>query len=235
MNLRILIAAFLPAIAFSQAPAFEVASIRPASPSAERGGRAGASGNRVTLTNTTLKNALARAYQVKFANQVEGPMWITTERYDIAAKAPDNTPASQIPAMLRALLIERFNLALHQETRPLPGYALSLRGGTLKIRKASSDNPDGFAVTDGRREAKRVSMPSFAQFLSLTLQAPVIDSTGLDGFYSFPYEYSREETLRDSAPSIFTIVDELGLKLESRKVRLEIIVVDGGNKTPAEN
>jgi uncharacterized protein (TIGR03435 family) len=67
------------------------------------------------------------------------------------------------------------------------------------------------------------------------LQAPVIDKTGLEGYYNFPFERTMEETGRDSAPSVFTVVEELGLKLESRKAPFDVVVIDSGNKVPAGN
>lgn len=67
------------------------------------------------------------------------------------------------------------------------------------------------------------------------MRHPVSDLTGIEGRYDFPYDYSLEETGRDSAPSIFTVVADLGLKLESRKASFDVVVIDGGNKIPAEN
>lgn len=217
---------------------FEVASVKPAAPSATRGGRASASGDTVTFRNTTLKNVLARAFEVKFGNQVTGPSWILTERYDIVAKAPENAPKEQIPSMLRSLLVERFKLVLHHENRELPMYALVTGKGRLKLQEIEDGNDrNSWGFNDGRRVAKNMSMAVLAQYLSLMLQSPVVDMTGLKGFYNFPLELSTEE--RDSndgaAPSIFTIVEQLGLKLESRKAPFDVIVVDSGNRVPTEN
>ena len=95
--------AFCTTIALSaQTPTFEAASIKPAAPGA-RGGRTTASGGRCTYANTTLSNVLIPAYDLK-AYRVDGPSWIFTERYDILAEAPDDTPMDQIPPMLQALL-----------------------------------------------------------------------------------------------------------------------------------
>jgi hypothetical protein len=90
----------------TQIPSFEVASVKAAVPDAPRG-RNSVSGDRVVLNNTTLLNVLAKAFDVKSRNQIVGPSWVFTDRYDIAAKAPDNTPKEQIPQMLQALLINR--------------------------------------------------------------------------------------------------------------------------------
>ena len=123
----------------AQAPAFEVASVKRAEPH-EGGAEVSTSGETVTLRNTTLKNALARAFQVVSGNQVVGPAWITTERYEIVAKAPQGTPREQIPAMLAALLTERFHLKLRHENRIMREYALALGKGPLKLRKTADPN-----------------------------------------------------------------------------------------------
>jgi uncharacterized protein (TIGR03435 family) len=99
---------------------------------------------------------LARAFEVRFANQITEPSWITTERYDIIAKAPDGTPREQIPLMLRSLLIERFQLKLRRETQDLPAYNLVTGKGRLKLEEASNSDgkTGGLSVTDGRRRPR---------------------------------------------------------------------------------
>ncbi len=226
----------------NQAPSFEVASVRPAAPTEGRRGQASASGDRVSYINTTLNNVLARAYQVK-GYQIDGPSWIFTERYDIVAKAPDNTPEDQIPLMLQALLGERFKLKVHRETRELPIYALIFARESPKLEKVESDAIGGVDLAaDGRRRFLRTSMDQLVQYLRLMVGRPVLDQTDLAGVYNFPLELSMEEVggVNASAdapprPSIFTSVQELGLKLDSRKAPIEMIVVDGGTKTPTEN
>src|SRR5215831_18028755 len=95
----------------SNPPAFEVASIKPAAPQqmgrmmVRMGGDAG----RVDYANVSLKDVLARAYNLK-RYQVSGPSWLDSERYDITAKVPDGVPKEQIPLMLQALLTDRFKM-----------------------------------------------------------------------------------------------------------------------------
>jgi uncharacterized protein (TIGR03435 family) len=225
-----------------QAPSFEVASVRQAAPSEAHGGRASASGERVSYVNTTLANLLYRAYQVQFY-QIDGPSWIRTERYDVVAKAPDNTPKDQIPPMLQALLADRFQLKVHRETRDLPIYALIFVKESPKLEKVESEATGGVDLAaDGRRRFLRTSMEQLVLYLTSMSGRPVLDKTNLAGAYNFPLELSMEEVggINASAnatqrPSIFTSVEELGLKLESRKAPVEMIVVDGGTKTPTEN
>ncbi len=220
-------------VAFGQSPppAFEAATIRPAAP-ATGGGRASTSGDRVTLMNTTLLNALGRAFGITSANQVVGPSWVFDNRYDIVAKSPDNTPKEQLPLMLQTLLIDRFKLVLHHETRDLPAYVLIQGNSRLKLVEDESNPKNSTVVNGDRREMRSMSMAALAQYVSLTLRTPVLDRTGLTGYYDFPYDLSQEETLHDSAPSIFTVIASLGLKLESHKEPFDVIVIDSGNKVP---
>jgi uncharacterized protein (TIGR03435 family) len=226
----------------TQAPSFEVASVRPAAPSTQAGGRASTSGDRVSYINTTLANLLYRAYQVMFY-QIDGPSWIRTERYDVIAKAPDNTPKDQIPLMLQALLADRFKLKVHRETRELQIYALIFLKDDPKLEKVEGDAIGGVDLAaDGRRRFLRTSMEQLVLYLTSMSGRPVLDKTNLAGAYNFPFELSMEEVggINASAnatprPSIFTSLQEIGLKLESRKAPIEMIVVDGGAKTPTEN
>lgn len=222
----------------AQPPSFEAASVKPAAPTTGRGGRASSSGDRFTFANTTLVNVLTRAYAVR-GYQIDGPLWIRTERYDIVAKAPDNTPPTQIPALLQVLLTERFQLKLHREQRDMPAYFIIRGKGDAKFQKSAGEL--GYDLNNGRRELKNHTMAQLADFLSPMVQRPVFDRTGLPGTYNFPLEMSMEELgginakPDTSAPSIFTIVEGLGLKLEPRKEQVEVIVVDSGNKVPTEN
>jgi uncharacterized protein (TIGR03435 family) len=226
------LASFCIAVALAQTPAFEAASIKPAAPGAH-GGRTATSGDRYTYVNTTLSNVLIRAYGLN-AYRVDGPSWIFTERYDILAKAPDDTPKEQIPPMLQALLTERFKLKLHREQREMQVYFLVTGRGMAKYQK--SEGAIGYSMDNGR-VLKNHTMLQLADMLTFTVQRPILDRTGLPGTYNIPLEMSQEELGKSdgSAPSIFTIVESIGLKLESRKAPVEILVVDSGNKTPTEN
>jgi uncharacterized protein (TIGR03435 family) len=214
---------------------FEAATVKVADP-AIGGGRAAASGDRIVLNRTTLLNALARAFGLTFPGQIIGPSWVFNDRYDIVAKAPDNTPKSQIPLMLQTLLEERFKLVLHHETRELPAYALTTGKGRLKLQEVKDASiKNSWAVDGDSREARSMSMGALSAFLSPMLRAPVLDMTGLEGYYNFPLVPTMEETSRDSLPSVFTVIEGLGLKLVSRKAPLDVVVIDSGNKVPTEN
>jgi uncharacterized protein (TIGR03435 family) len=232
----------LSLVASGQPGSFEVATVRPAAPAPTPGGQASASGDTLVFRNTTLSNVLVRAFEITFGNQLAGPSWAFTERYDIVAKTPANTPQAQIPPMLRTLLMERFKLMVHHETRDLPMYALVVGKGRLALKAVENQGAgkDSASFVNGHREFRNMSMDGLSGLLSQMLRTPVLDQTGLSGTYNFTMDLSLEElggvsNLAVTAPSIFTIVEELGLKLESGKAPFDVLVIDGGEKVPAEN
>ena len=117
-------------------PAFEVASVKPAAPQTDGQVMVSMRGDagRVAYANVSLKQVLAKAYDVK-SYQITGPAWLGTEHYDILAKAPDGVPKEQVPAMLQALLAERFHMTIHRETKDQSVYAIVVGKGELKLKK----------------------------------------------------------------------------------------------------
>lgn len=119
------LAVALGAGAAAQTPSFEVASVR-RNTSNDGGIRLQMQpGGRLTFTNAPVRLLITRAYDVQPFQVIGGPDWLTTDRYDVTAKAPegDVTPA-QLNEMLQSLLADRFKLVLRRETRELPVYFL---------------------------------------------------------------------------------------------------------------
>ncbi|HVW09213.1 MAG TPA: TIGR03435 family protein [Bryobacteraceae bacterium] len=156
------IARFLALALLSGAPAlaqqatFEAASVHPSDPRSApvnrsanaqatlRGGPGTADPGRISYANITLQSLLIVAYGADCkiqddCDQVIGPAWLRSNRYDMEAKLPGDTTAEQFRAMLQNLLAERFRMALHRETRDFPGYDLTLakRGSKLIPSPAS--------------------------------------------------------------------------------------------------
>jgi uncharacterized protein (TIGR03435 family) len=131
--------------AFGQA--FEVASIRPAAPlniAALQAGKATVGqkveGSRVTLGFVSLRDLITIAYEIK-PDQFVGPDWMAMQRYDISATMPEGATDKQIPAMLKALLTERFNVKVHRETKEQNVYALTEAKGGHKMKPAAPAAP----------------------------------------------------------------------------------------------
>lgn len=230
--------------AFAQsatAPVFEVASIKPSK--AEEGHSSWTSrhGN-LDMHNMSLRAIILAAYDIK-DYQLTGPDWLEKERFDIVAKAPSVTEDGAMPRLMQGLLADRFHLAVHRETKPVPAYALVIAKGGLKIHEVEpgvNSSNNSRRGNDGiiRLTAQRVSMERLAAMLLRTLNRPVVDRTGLTGVFDFKLEWAAEEKTDAAAagPSIFTALPEqLGLKLQPDKLPLELLVVDGCDKVPTEN
>jgi len=226
--------------AAQQQPAFDVASVKP---SHYQGGPLRVTGrvdaDGINFSNMMLRLVIQRAYGVK-PYQVIGPDWINTERYSIVAKASGPAPQEKILEMLQTLLVERFQLAFHRETKEMPVYALVVAKGGLKIKEATSE---GAAQVDGGDGGElvfdHVPMGILAGVIRQSVDRPVLDDTGLKGSYSFKLAWSEDKRIGPGAatrteasdpaeaPSIFTALQEtLGLKLESRKAPIEVLVID---------
>ena len=129
--MRHVLALYLVAVAVSaqtrqstdQEPAFEVASVE-ANNTQAPGGSFVMPPGRFAASNIPLKVLITNAYQLSFYQVVGGPDWVSTDRFDIAAKTPDGAPPEQTRAMVRTLLKDRFKLAVHMEARDTPIYAL---------------------------------------------------------------------------------------------------------------
>lgn len=177
-----------------------------------------------------------------------GPSWIRSERFEIQAKIPESAPtytfdqfmrgdAPGLEKMLQALLADRFKLLVHKETKQVAGYALVLGKGGSKLTKSSVEDKRAFGV---RREigpngqvsnqmvARRVEMRDFAFLLLMTTQRPVIDRTGLTGEFDFDLEFAPfdSDATDSSAPSLFTAIQQLGLRLETAKTPLDGLAID---------
>ena len=242
--LRVICCLQLAASAWSQVagPAFEVASIKPATPSADSGrmGQMIRDPGHVSLSYVTLQNLLAQAYRIKNL-QIDGPGWLDSDRFDIEAKLPAGAKDDEFPTMLQALLKERFKLKFHLESKALSAYVLLPAKGGLKLR-AVDEPMGGVRTTSGvtrRHLSGKVTMVGFSGLLSNMLDRPVVDMTELKGVYDVDLEWSVDDATGsqpDDPPSLFTVLREkLGLRLESRKTPVDFYVIDHVERVPTEN
>jgi uncharacterized protein (TIGR03435 family) len=203
-------------------PAFEVASIRP-STDAPRQAVAAAGrtdGSQFRIAGLTIRDYISMGYAVKL-NQISGPDWITTDRFDIAATMPEGSRPDQVPGMMQKLLEDRFELKTHREKKEFPVYALRVSSAGLKMREVQSDpgaessdpkTPQAFTrqgsgrgifvdlgqgssfnFADNRFEAKKVTMASLGGMLERFLDHPVIDATAVNGSYDVAFDLSPED------------------------------------------
>jgi uncharacterized protein (TIGR03435 family) len=237
---------FSPCAVLSQsAPAFEVASVKVSTLSeGERGRRdvVTPSPGGVTMTNVRLKSVVQWAYNLQ-AVQVTGPGWIDSNRYDIVAKAAGAASREQLRAMTQTLLAERFKMTFHKETKEMPAYVVSVAKGGHKL-KPSEGEGDMEVKPGGNRMTvsfTHVTLAQLAEMLGSPLQAVVVDQTGLAGAWDFTLDASSfamtQPTGIDDAINmvIQAVSEQLGIKIEQKKVPAEVLIVDHAEKVPVEN
>ncbi len=308
--------------------AFEVATVRPSAPldiAAIRAGKAHLGTRidaaRVDIGTASLFRLICTAYRLK-PYQVTGPEWLKTTMYDIQAKIPEGASADKVPEMLQTLLVDRFGLKVHHDSKDQPVYALVVAKGGPKLKESPPDpsspppvaeapqpagkaKPDSMSLPTAQGDVKLTrsaegiiiempgaeisgkirasvardggtlpkihlessgtTMKTFAEMLSVgVVERPVVDKTGLTGTYDVSVDLSAEDAMNvarasvsflpvggggggdartapgsiasdPSGSSIFSSIQNLGLKLESRKLPLDMLVVDHLEKNPTEN
>ena len=246
--LSILALVIAPEIAWAQAAAFDVASLKPVrlTPGDLYTANLGSFRNgQIALSNVTLADCLKFAYSISNDSQIEGPHWIKSKdvRFDIAATTSPEAPREQALEMLQTLLNERFELDLRHEQKELSHLALVPGKKSHKMPVAKEGPPAFPSIHRGNSIVNaHLSMPVMATLLSRFLRQAVIDNTGLSGFFEVHLEWTPSNFASDaspdapSGPSIFTAVQEqLGLKLESKKAPLDVLVIHKARKEPIEN
>jgi uncharacterized protein (TIGR03435 family) len=222
--------------------AFEVATIKPTNGKPNRSTFPSLRNGRFTAENVTLKTLLSVAFGLS-GLRINGPEWIDADRFDLAAKAPQGVPDSELKPMLQALLRERFQVTVHREQKEMPTFDLMPAKGGIKLLPFDPAHPPATPRNiGGSLWIGAATMPQIADGLAMIVGRPVVDRTGIDGRYSFTVHYAPpSRTLNDPAetaimPDIFTAVPEqMGLKLESKKQEIEILVIDSATRTPVAN
>lgn len=218
-------------------PVFEVASVKPSPPGPNRGSNMHMDPGRLTCSGVTLIDLVRRAYDLKHY-QISAPDWMSEERYELTATFPVVSGQEQIQQMLQALLVERFKIVVHREKKEMPVYGLVVGKTGLKLKEVEM-GPGGTSMTGGKLTARKVTMARVAEVFSNQVDRPVIDMTGLTGIYEFTLEWARNENApSENGPTVniyAAIEQQLGLKLESRKAPIDILVVDRAEKVPIEN
>ena len=213
---------------------------------------------RYTLVGYTLAALVRSAYRVQEFQIIGGPEWVNSERFNVEATYSENPAGgpTQTDLMLRTLLEERFKLAVHNETRDRPVYALVLARADRRLgpqlQKSATDcatrkGPDGCgsSVGPGFIRSRGRTMAQFAESLSRltmtgsSLNRLIVDKTGLEGLYEVTLKFTPENmpppgaappgfpAVDPNGPSIFTALQEqLGLKLDSQRAPVEVLVVD---------
>ncbi len=241
--------------AASQAPAFDVASVKPVAGDilATMPTR---SGGRITWT-TDLWYLVSYGWNLRFPFLSGAIPRASIFRVD-ATTDPAATD-DQVRLMFQSLLKDRFKLVAHLVTKEADGYALSAGKNGLKIKEAKPGDPppplpdwarsESVAAWEGSIAAillekgvvaitgRKVSILNLVDTLRGQLGGKMVwDQTGVTGDYYFAFRYAQDDNPETDAPSLAAALrDNLGLELKKQKGPVEMLVVDRMEKAPKEN
>jgi uncharacterized protein (TIGR03435 family) len=241
-------------------PAFEVATIKPSDP-ARPGKLFTVRGQEVLTINTTLSDLITMAFDLHRQQITGAPAWFESDKFDITGKPeiPGQPNVTQLKIMIQKLLVDRFQLKFHNEKKELSVYAITVAKTGPKLTKSEADPNSlpglffGRAAPSGMSfNVRNATLTEVASVLQgSVLDKPVADQTGLSEKYDFTLKFTPDpgqmagfggpatpppagDSL-DAPPDLFTAFQQqLGLKLESTKAPVNVMVIDRVAK-PSEN
>jgi uncharacterized protein (TIGR03435 family) len=244
------IATILLASSAAYGQAFEVASVKAAGTDCR--GKGSVDSQQVRYSDFSLKGLVRDAYKFELY-QINAPDWFGDQCYDVVAKLPEGAAKEQIPLMLQALLVERFHMKAHLETRQDRVYALVVgkNGPHLKESTGQREQPGGVKLrNDGHILFTSATLASFSSAMSVLMARPVVNMTDIQGHFDITLNVTREDlggmnlpsdsTSADNpgnnaSSSVFAAMQELGLNLVSRRAPIQHVVVDSAEKVPTGN
>jgi bla regulator protein blaR1 len=207
-----------------------------------------------TANYVTIQQLIQMAYHVQDSQLTGAPDWLNSARYDINAhmdkgaadelrKLGEDQRVAVGQQLLQGLLADQFKLKVHQGTRELPVYELTVGEGGSKLQKAGTH---GFMrMGPGELSSDGTPLGLLTAQLSTRLGRTVVDKTGLTGNYAYTLRWTpdSEEQARlqaahepvastnrssgDSAPPLLTAIQEqLGLSLQPQTDPVPVLVID---------
>jgi len=231
-----IIALAVPGLAQRPRPEFDAASVKAfdpqgSAPIGQRGGPGTSDPGRITFGRTTLMLLLAKAYGLP-ADQISGPAWMSDfagpNHYTITATMPPDTTTEEFQVMLQNLLVERFQMKLHHETRNFPAPPKFNPDGSFNFPPGpQTATKEGKGALHAQFQAQTMSY--FASRLGNMVtralgadinsaQARVTDKTGLTGKYDFAVEFDCQGCVGLSA---------------AMRANMPLLAGRGGDETPA--
>ncbi len=231
--------------AAADAPSFEVASVKASKVVAGRDGNITTDPGRFVARNATLKRLIFEAWQVPYSQITGGPAWLNTDEYDIEAKADSPASLSQLRLMLRALLIARFKLEIRTEQRESRVYALVITKNGPKLPQTANGNETASWKFHG-------DMSEFSNVLAIQLTIPLLDDpgtpsrargapipvvnrTGIEGVYDIGLRLRPDQGTDPFTIWQRALEDQLGLRLESQKAMIDVLVIAHAERVPTGN
>ncbi|HVW10785.1 MAG TPA: TIGR03435 family protein [Bryobacteraceae bacterium] len=215
------------AIAFESPAAFDAVSIKP-SRLATTNSLSRFEPGRFSATNLPLKALIQVAWGVKDFELSGASGWIESVPWDVTARwsGNPNLPQSDVKPMIQKMLMDRFQLQTHRETKEAPIYSLVPAKNGPKLKPTAGGPGPAWGLGPGHLDAKVVSLSLFASALEQQLDRPVRDNTAIAGNYDIKLEWAKDAS-DTTAPSLFTAIQEqLGLRLESARGPVSMLVID---------
>lgn len=196
----------------------------------------------ITMLHGSLKAAIQWAYHLQAA-QIIAPGWMGSNRFDIVAKTSAPASNEELRKMLQTLLADRFKLELHRETREMQAYVLTVAKTGHKMKPSEGDGPMDVKPTGKGLNIlfTHVTLDELTGITESPLQGIVVDQTGLKGAWDFTidgaaFAMQKPADMTEAIGMLIQILnDQLGIKVDQKKVPAEVLVVDHAEKLPVEN
>jgi uncharacterized protein (TIGR03435 family) len=220
------------------APAFDVASIKPIEMSDRFVGHVGL---RIDTLHgifgcdyCNVQFLVEWAYDLK-AYQVSAPSWpwLRSTTYQIDARMPVGATGGQLQMMMQRLLAERFGLKVHRGEKELPVFAMM--AGPTKPKLQPAKGPSTASFGGNYLISHRTTLGGLANNLSSKLSRPVLDQTEIDGTYDIDLHWDSGDSMQREVEIQRAIQDQLGLILKPSKAKITVLVIDALEKTPTPN
>ncbi len=228
------------------APVFESASVKASASKAGNDGSISTDPGRFTARNVTLKRLIHDAWRVPYA-QIAGPAWLDRDEYDIEATTGNPVPEAQLNLMLQSLLAERFRLVVHKQREQRRIYVLTaVKGRPMPPAVKEGDKPGRWRFQGDFAEFADVLSVQLTIPLSLTnnpsipsraagAAVPVVDQTRIEGVHDISLDIRPDQSGDTFTVWQRALREQLGLRLESRKARVDVLVISQADRVPAGN
>ncbi len=210
--------------------------------------------DRYEMRGATMLQLISNAWGIGTDRIAGGPGWLALNRYDVIASFPAGSNQETLKSMLKALLADRFKLAVHNDIRPIQAFAMTVAKGGSKLKKSDGTGESGCKEPETNAAASQAG-PSLINFVchKMTMEefaawAPataggyfgglsLVDQTKLDGAWDFTLKWSQRNQLDqpDSITFFAAAEKQLGLKIDPTKAPMPAIVVDSVNEKPTDN
>jgi uncharacterized protein (TIGR03435 family) len=238
-------------------PSFEVVSVKPSAPTLHHlppkwsGGPGMPDSTTMVCSTCPLTALVMGAFGAVQRYQIAGPDWLDSDLVDFAAKVPPNTTREQIGPMLRGMLQQYFHMATHRETREMTVAELVQAKGGAKLKPTPAaqacdlhgpEDTDAacavFSYTETGFSFKGIApMKTLVSALSMQQGKAVTDATGLTGQYKFNLAFVPDGVTETEfgVPLDKALPSQLGLRLESKKGPVDMVVIDHIDRDPTGN